>query len=46
VIYVYIMEAMKSPDGAFTSSLLLSVGLLVVLVGVITQMKDPPARSI
>jgi MFS family permease len=46
VIYVYIMEAMKSPNGAFTSSLLLSVGLLVVLVGVITQMKDPPARSI
>jgi MFS family permease len=46
VIYVYIMEAMKSPNGAFTSSLVLSVGLLVVLVGVITQMKDPPARSI
>jgi len=46
VIYVYIMEAMKSPNGAFTSSLVLSVGLLVVLVGVITQMKDPPARNI
>ena len=46
VIYVYIMEAMKSPNGAFTSSLVLSVGLLLVLVGVITQMKDPPARSI
>ena len=46
VIYVYIMEAMKNPDGAFTSSLVLSVGLLVLLVGVITQMKDPPARSI
>jgi len=45
VIYVYIMEAMKSPNGAFTSSLVLSVGLLLVLVGVITQMKDPPARS-
>jgi MFS family permease len=46
VIYVYIMEAMKSPNGAFTSSLVLSVGLLVVLVGVITQMKDPPPRNI
>jgi MFS family permease len=46
VIYVYIMEAMKSPNGAFTSSLVLSVGLLLVLVGVITQMKDPPARII
>jgi MFS family permease len=46
VIYVYIMEAMKSPNGAFTSSLVLSVGLLVLLVGVITQMKDPPPRNI
>ncbi len=46
VIYVYIMEAMKSANGAFTPSLLLSVGLLVVMVGVITQMKDPPRREI
>jgi len=45
VIYVYIMEAMKSPNGAFTPSLLLSVGLLLVLVVVITQMKDPPPRT-
>ncbi len=45
VIYVYIMEAMKSANGAFTPSLLLSVGLLVVMVGVITQMKDPPRRE-
>ena len=45
VVYVYIMEALKSPDGAFTSSLLLSVGLLLVLVVVITQMKDPPPRT-
>ncbi len=46
VIYVYIMEAMKSANGAFTPSLLLSVGLLVVMVGVITQMKDPPPRAL
>jgi MFS family permease len=46
VIYVYIMEAMKSTNGAFTSSLVLSVGLLLVLVGVITQMKDPPPQNI
>jgi MFS family permease len=46
VIYVYIMEAMKSANGAFTPSLLLSVGLLIMLVGVITQMKDPPRREI
>jgi MFS family permease len=46
VVYVYIMEAMKNPNGAFTPSLVLSVGLLVIMVGVITQMKDPPPRSI
>jgi MFS family permease len=46
VIYVYIMEAMRSPDGAFTPSLVLSVVLLFVLAGVITQMKDPPPRAI
>ena len=41
VVFVYIMEAMRSPDGAFTPSLILAVVLLVVLVGVITRMKDP-----
>ena len=45
VVFVYIMEAMKSKDGAFTPSLVLSAILLVVLAGVITQMKDPPLRS-
>jgi MFS family permease len=45
VVYVYIMEAMKSPNGAFTPSLVLSVGLLIIMVGVITQMKDPPRRE-
>jgi MFS family permease len=46
VVFVYIMEAMKSPNGAFTPSLILSIGLLVVLVGVITQMKDPVPRAV
>jgi MFS family permease len=46
VVFVYIMEAMRSKNGAFTPSLLLATGLLVVMVGVITQMKDPPARNI
>lgn len=46
VVYVYIMEALRSKNGAFTPSLLLSVVLLMVLVGVITQMKDPPPRII
>ncbi|MBN1305102.1 MAG: MFS transporter [Anaerolineales bacterium] len=41
VVFVSIMEAMKSSDGSFTPSLLLAVGLLVVSTGLITQMKDP-----
>ena len=45
VVFVYIMEAMRSPNGAFTPSLILSIGLMVVLVGVITQMKDPVVKS-
>jgi len=46
VVFVYIMEAMRSANGAFTPSLLLAIVLLLVLVGVITQMKDPPPRNI
>jgi cyanate permease len=46
VVFVYIMGAMRSKDGAFTPSLVLSAVLLVVLVGVITRMKDPPPRNI
>jgi MFS family permease len=46
VVFVYIMEAMRSKNGTFTPSLLLATGLLVVMAGVITQMKDPPVRGI
>ena len=45
VVFVYIMEAMRSANGAFTPSLILAIGLLVVMVGVTTQMKDPPLRT-
>jgi MFS family permease len=45
VVFVYIMEAMRSKNGAFTPSLLLATVLLVVLVGVITRMKDPPVQN-
>ncbi len=41
VVFVYIMEAMKAPDGAFTPSLLLAVGLLVVSALLITQLEEP-----
>ena len=46
VVYVYFMEAIRSKDGAFTPSMLASIGLLVVLLGVITQMKDPPVHNL
>jgi MFS family permease len=39
--FFYVMVAMKSPNGSFTSSLLLAIGLMVISLLVITQMKDP-----
>lgn len=41
VIFVYIMEALKSPDGAFTPALLLAIGLMVLNVLLITRLRDP-----
>jgi MFS family permease len=41
VAYVYLMVLLKSSDGAFTTSLLLGGGLLIVSVIFIMQMKDP-----
>ena len=41
VVFVYIMDALKSPDGSFTPSLLLAVGLLIVSAAIITQLHDP-----
>lgn len=40
VVFVYIMEALKTPDGAFTPALLLAAGLLVVSAALLSQMKD------
>ena len=41
VVFVFIMEAMRSEDGSFTPSLLLALGLMVISAGLVTQMKDP-----
>jgi len=41
VVFVYLMEALKSADGAFTPALLLAIGLMLLNVLVITQLKDP-----
>ena len=40
MVFVYIMEALKAPDGSFTPALLLAVGLLVISALLATQMKD------
>lgn len=45
VVFVYIMEALKTPDGAFTPALLLAIGLMLVSAVVIAQMKDPLVRE-
>jgi hypothetical protein len=41
VVFVYIMEALKTPAGAFAPALLLAVGLLLLSTILIVQMKDP-----
>ncbi len=41
VVFVYIMEALKTSDGSFTPALLLAIGLLVISSLLVTQMKDP-----
>jgi cyanate permease len=40
VVFVYIMEALKTADGSFTPALLLAIGLLVLSVVFVSQMKD------
>ncbi len=46
VIFVYIMEALKSSDGSFTPSLLLAIGLLIVSALIITRLHDPSMEQL
>lgn len=41
VVFVYIMEALKTSDGSFTPALLLAIGLLLLSVFLVMQMQDP-----
>ena len=41
VVFVYIMSALQTSEGSFTPALLLAIGLLLVSVLFINQMKDP-----
>ena len=44
VIFVYVMEAMKSGSGGFTPALLLSAALLLVSLLLVSRMKEPALR--
>ncbi|MBN2547993.1 MAG: MFS transporter [Anaerolineales bacterium] len=46
VVFVYIMEALKTKDGAFTPALILAVGLLFASTFLIVKMKDPLMSAI
>jgi MFS family permease len=41
VVFVYFMEALNSAYGSFTPALLVALGLMLVCVGIITQLRDP-----
>ena len=45
VVFVYIMEALKARDGAFTPALALAIGLLLVSAVVIARLKDPVYKA-
>lgn len=45
VVFVYVMEAMKTSSGSFTPSLLLALLLLGVSAVLVTGMKDPQTTS-
>lgn len=40
-MFVYVMEALRTPNGDITPVLLLAIGLLIVAVVAITRMKEP-----
>jgi MFS family permease len=45
VVFVYIMEALQTKDGAFTPGLLLAIGLLLLSMLVISRLKDPSPKG-
>lgn len=45
VVFVYIMAALKTPDGSFTPALLLSIGLLGISVLLASRLKDAELPS-
>jgi cyanate permease len=46
VVFVYIMEALKTPDGSFTPALILASILLIGSVLLVTRLKDPQLQQV
>ena len=46
VVFVYIMEALKTSNGSFTPALLLAIGLLIISALMVTRMKDTQGKTI
>ena len=46
VIFVFLMDALKSPNGSFTPALLLALGLMLVCGLLIAQLQDPQTALI
>jgi cyanate permease len=45
VVFVYVMSALRTPDGSFTRSLLLALGLLVVAAVIAARLPEPQAGT-
>ena len=41
VVFVYVMSALRTPDGSFTRALLAGLGLLVLAVLIAARMPEP-----
>jgi hypothetical protein len=41
VVFVYVMEALRTSNGSFTPSLLLAIFLLIISALLVTQMDEP-----
>jgi MFS family permease len=46
VIFVYIMIALQTDDGSLTPSLILAIGLMLLSLAIISQLKDPEPVSV
>ena len=45
VVFVFLMEALKSSDGSFTPALLMAAAFLILSLSFISQMKDPQSLT-